>query len=77
MKNDNEPTRGAPPKRGSTASLIIHVRVDEARKNHYVRYAKARRTGDRTLAGLVIETLDTATGFVRNENVQDHASEGA
>lgn len=60
----SEPTtRGAPPKRGATASAIIHVRVDEERKNHYTRYAKKRRDGDKTLAGLVIETLDAATGY--------------
>ena len=46
-------TKGAPPKRG----------VDEARKNHYTRFAKKRRDGDKTLAGLVIETLDAATGY--------------
>lgn len=56
-------TKGAPPKRGATASAIIHVRVDEARKNHYTRFAKKRRDGDKTLAGLVIETLDAATGY--------------
>ncbi len=55
-------TRGAPPKRGATASAIINVRVDADRKNHYTRFAK-RRTGDKTLAGLVIETLDAATGY--------------
>jgi len=38
------------------------------RKNHYTRFAKKRRTGDKTLAGLVIETLDATTGFGRNEN---------
>lgn len=58
-----ETTRGAPPKRGATASLMIHVRVDEARKNHYTRFAKKRKTEDKTLAGLVIETLDAATGY--------------
>ena len=63
-----EPTRGAPPKRGATASAIISVRVDAARKNHYTRFAKKRRDGDKTLAGLVIETLDSTTGYRRNEN---------
>lgn len=61
--NDEQPTRGAPPKRGATASAMIHVRVDAQRKNHYTRYAKTRRGGDKTLAGLVIETLDAATGY--------------
>jgi hypothetical protein len=63
MKNAPESTRGAPPKRGATASLFIHVRVDAARKNHYTRFAKKRRVGDKSLAGLVIETLDAATGY--------------
>jgi hypothetical protein len=63
MKNEPTPTRGAPPKRGATATLMIHVRVDEARKNHYTRFAKKRQDGDKTLAGLVIETLDAATGY--------------
>jgi len=61
-------TRGAPPKRGATASAIINVRVDADRKNHYTRFAKKRRTGDKTLAGLVIETLDAATGYREGAN---------
>ena len=72
MKNAPESTRGAPPKRGSTASAIINVRVDVDRKNPYTRFAKKRRTGDKTLAGLVIETLDTATDYRRNENNENH-----
>ena len=63
-----EATRGAPPKRGATASAIINVRVDADRKNHYTRFAKKRRTGDKTLAGLVIETLDAATGYREGTN---------
>jgi hypothetical protein len=64
-----ESTRGAPPKRGAhAASAHLHIRLDVERKNHYTRFAKKRRTGDKTLAGLVIETLDATTGFVRNEN---------
>lgn len=62
--------RGAPPKRGATASAIINVRVDADRKNHYTRFAKKRRTGDKTLAGLVIETLDAATGYREGTNDQ-------
>lgn len=58
-----EPHRGAPPKRGATASAIIHVRVDMDRKNHYTRFAKKRLTGDKTLAGLVIDTLDAVTSY--------------
>lgn len=58
-----EPTRGAPPKRGATASTFIHLRVSTARKNHYTRFAQKRRDGDKTLAGLVIETLDAETGY--------------
>lgn len=65
-----EPTRGAPPKRGATASAIINVRVDVDRKNHYTRFAKQRRKGDKTLAGLVIETLDAATGYREGPNVK-------
>ena len=62
-------TRGAPPKRGAhAASAHLHIRLDGERKNHYTRFAKKRLTGDKTLAGLVIETLDTTTGFRRNEN---------
>jgi len=63
MKAEPASTRGAPPKRGATASAIINVRVDTDRKNHYTRFAKKRRDGDKTLAGLVIETLDAATGY--------------
>lgn len=66
-----KPTRGAPPKRGATTSAIINVRVDVDRKNHYTRFAKKRRAGDKTLAGLVIETLDAATGY--REGTNDHA----
>jgi hypothetical protein len=66
--NPDELTRGAPPKRGATASAIINVRVDADRKNHYTRFAKNRRTGDKTLAGLVIETLDAATGHLEGTN---------
>lgn len=66
--NKSEPTRGAPPKRGATASAVINVRVDADRKNHYTRFAKKRRTGDKTLAGLVIETLDAATGYREGAN---------
>lgn len=66
-----EATRGAPPKRGATASAIINVRVDADRKNHYTRFAKKRRTGDKTLAGLVIETLDAATGYREGTNGMD------
>lgn len=65
-----EPTRGAPPKRGATASAIINVRVDADRKNHYTRFAKKRRCGDKTLAGLVIETLDAVTGYCEGTNTQ-------
>lgn len=68
IKNAPEPTRGAPPKRGATASSIINVRVDAARKNHYTRFAKKRRDGDKTLAGLVIEALDAATGYRKGTN---------
>lgn len=68
--NSTEPTRGAPPKRGATASSIINVRVDVARKNHYTRFAKQRRDGDKTLAGLVIESLDAATGYREGTNTQ-------
>lgn len=68
MNKEPEPTRGAPPKRGATASAIINVRVDADRKNHYTRFAKKRRTGDKTLAGLVIETLDAATGYREGTN---------
>ena len=64
-----EPTRGAPPKQGATASAIINVRVDADRKNHYTRFAKKRHDGDKTLAGLVIETLDAATGYREGTNV--------
>lgn len=63
MKNEPLPTRGAPPKRGATASSFIHLRVSADRKSHYTRFAKKRRDGDKTLAGLVIETLDAATGY--------------
>jgi len=67
--SDAQPTRGAPPKRGAhAASAYLHIRLDVERKNHYTRFAKKRRTGDKTLAGLVIDTLDAATCFVRNEN---------
>ena len=59
----SEPTRGAPPKRGATASAFIHLRVSADRKSHYTRFAKKRRDGDKSLAGLVIETLDAATGY--------------
>ncbi len=76
MKTRPEPTRGAPPKRGATASAIINVRVDVARKNHYTRFAK-RRTGDNTLAGLVIETLDAATGYREGTSVQAEAPQVA
>ena len=56
--------RGAPPKRGvESASSFIHLRVSADRKSHYTRFAKKRRDGDKTLAGLVIETLDVATGY--------------
>jgi hypothetical protein len=37
--------------------------VDADRKNHSPLFAKKRRDGDKTLAGLVIETLDAATGY--------------
>lgn len=72
---DSGPTRGAPPKRGATASAIINVRVDVARKNHYTRFAKNRRSGDKTLAGLVIETLDKATGYREGTNASTLAHE--
>ena len=65
-----KPTRGAPPKRGATASAIINVRVDVDRKNHYTRFAKKRRDGDKTLAGLVIESLDAATGYSESMHIQ-------
>ena len=68
MKSEPESTRGAPPKRGATASAIINVRVDADRKNYYTRFAKKRRAGDKTLAGLVIETLDAATGYREGTN---------
>lgn len=70
-------TRGAPPKRGAPASAIINVRVDADRKNHYTRFAKKRRDGDKTLAGLVIETLDEATGYRKGTNAADLAPKGA
>jgi len=67
--SDPQPTRGAPPKRGAhVASAHLHIRLDMERKNHYTRFAKNRCTGDKTLAGLVIETLDATTGYGRNEN---------
>ena len=60
--NPVEPTRGAPPKRGVTATAIINVRVDVGRKNHYTRFAKKRRDGDKTLAKFC-ETLLGFSGF--------------
>ena len=63
MKAEPETTRGAPPKRGATASAYITIRVDPARKDHFVRFAKKRINGDRTLAGFAIELLDAATGY--------------
>lgn len=69
-----EPTRGAPPKRGATASAIINVRVDADRKNHYTRFAKKRSGEDKTLAGLVIEALDAATGYTPQANEKNQSS---
>lgn len=68
MKNDPTSTRGAPPKRGATASASINVRVDADRKNHYTRFSKKRHDGDKTLADLVIATLDAATGYREGTN---------
>jgi hypothetical protein len=59
----SESTRGAPPKRGATASAHLHIRLDLRRKNHYTRFAKQAGTDDKTLAALVISTLDAATGY--------------
>jgi len=59
----SDPPRGAPPKRGTTASAHLHIRLDVRRKNHYTRFAKQAGTDDKTLAALVIATLDAATGY--------------
>jgi hypothetical protein len=37
--------------------------LDVRRKNHYTRFAKQAGTDDKTLAALVIATLDAATGY--------------
>ena len=63
MKADRpESTRGAPPKRGETASEHIHLRAGGKRKSHYVRFAK-KQTGDKTLASWIFTTLDKASGY--------------
>lgn len=51
---------GRPPTRGGAESKVVHLRLDPARKAHWVQVARER---GKTLSDAIVQAMDAATGY--------------